>query len=255
MKALVLIALLVALPAMAQNPSPVPGAAPTPCPTPPPPPPPPPFTGKADLSFLSTSGNTSTQSLGAGLELSYKLPEWSFLAKGVFIRSQSNGEENARSWDASFRAGRALTARLEAFGQVGYLTNTFAGIDGQYSGDAGMAFKVLAGPEHTLRAEGSVGYLKENRVVGDDLSFGLAKAGLGYKWVFSKTAEFTNDVTFTYDLKNSNDWRFGDKAALTGSLTPALSMKLSWTLLYLNSPPLGFGKTDTVTGAALVAKF
>ncbi len=257
MKSLALILFLAILPAVGQEAATPPALAPTPCtiPCPPPPPPTPPFTGRAELSFVATSGNTSTQSLGVGIELSYKPIDWSFIAKGNYIRAEANGEENARSIDASFRAGRTLTAQLEAFGQVGYLQNTYAGIDSQYSGDAGLAFKVLTGPTHHLKAEGSVGYLKENHVLGDNLSFALLKAGLGYRWAFSKTADFTNDATFTYDLKDSTDWRFGNKAALTGSLTSALSMKLSWTLLYLNAPPLGFGKTSTISGAVLVAKF
>src|SRR5512140_2070290 len=111
MKSIALILLLVTFPVVGQNAAqpPAPAPAPTPCPTPPPPPPPPPFTGRGELSFVSTSGNTSTQSLGVGLELSYKPTGWSFLAKGNTLRAESNGEENARSLDASFRAGRTLS--------------------------------------------------------------------------------------------------------------------------------------------------
>ena len=39
------------------------------------------------------------------------------------------------------------------------------------------------------------------------------------------------------------------------AINKILSLKASHTLAYLNEPVPGFGKTDTITSIALVAKF
>ena len=44
-----------------------------------------------------------------------------------------------------------------------------------------------------LRGEIGFGYTRENQLVGENRRYASARAGLGYKWQFSKTAAFTND--------------------------------------------------------------
>jgi putative salt-induced outer membrane protein YdiY len=84
------------------------------------------------------------------------------------------------------RAARKLTPRLEIYVQGAYRENTFAGIDHQWAGDAGVAYQFLSGDPHSLKVE---------------------------------------------------------------------AVKLSYAWLTLNEPVPGKKKTDTITSAALVAKF
>ena len=79
--------------------------------------------------------------------------------------------------------------------------------------------------------------------------------------MISKTAEFTDDVSFLEDLKAADDWRFQNVASVSASISSVFSLKVSHALNYVNRPALRrapddfFGKTDTVTSAAIVAKF
>ncbi len=257
-------------------------------------PPPPPFSGKAELSFLSTSGNTRTQTFGLGLDLGYKTDPWDFKLKAAFVRAEAdvsaptaadpNRKESqltAKAFDVSLRAGRKISAPLEAFVQAAYGQNRFAGIDGRIAVDAGLSFKALAGPAHFLGLEGAFGFIKEDlcgvsalfpgdclAIDPDSRSFATARAGAVYKYVISKNAEFTNDANFTLDLKATDDWRFTDKAAVSASLTSVFSLKIGWALAYRNCTLFAangdcdkdpakktISNTDTVTTAAIVAKF
>jgi putative salt-induced outer membrane protein len=220
-----------------------------------PPPPPPLWSGKAEVSFVSTSGNSDTQTLGAGAEVEYQPGIWSGKARLDYIESEANGTTNARSLAALLRGARKLTGRLEAYAQGNYLKNTFAGIERRLSGEAGLAYGLLPPGAHALKAQAGLGYTSEHRVAASDRSFASASAGLLYKWTFSKTADFSNEATYTQDLKESSDWRFGDTAAVSAGFSTIFSLKLSWTLTTANDPPPGFKKTDTITKAALVAKF
>jgi putative salt-induced outer membrane protein len=243
-------ALLVALwPALALAQESAPPQPPTP------PPPPPPFSGKAELSFVSTSGNTSTQTLGLGAEAVYAMLPWSFGGKLAFVRAESDGETKARALSASLRADRKLAAPFDAFVEARYLKNTFAGVDNRYAIDAGLGFLFFKREGHTARAETALGYTKEDRVTGEDLSFATARLGLGYKWAISKTAELTDDCSFVEDLSDLGDWRAGSVTALSASISTRLSLKASYAFAYVKKPPTGFGRTDTITSVALVAKF
>ena len=232
---------------------------PCPCPCPAPPPPPPLWFGKADLSFLSTSGNTDTTSLGAGLEVNYNPKPWLFTLKGAALHAATDGVTTAESFSASLRASRELTERLDVFAGAAWLRNTFSGIDSLYGFDAGAGYKLLTGPDHFLRAQAGVGYaIEKDIVLGIVLpsrNYATANAGLGYKWQFTKTAAFTNDFSYLLDLSDTANWFITDKAAITASISKVFALQASWTLLYRNQPVPGFDNTDTATAVGLVAKF
>ena len=220
-----------------------------------PPAPQPLWAGKAELSYLATSGNTTTSSLGSGLELNYKPTPWLFTLKLAYLRSSTDNVTTAEMFNGGLRGARDLTPRVDVFVDANYLRNRFAGIRGLVGGDGGAGYKILLGPVHMLRGEAAFGYTHERQVVGEDRNYANARAGLGYKWAFSKSADFTNDISFLEDLSESRNWIVNEKAAVTATLTSMLSLKASWTLLYDNVPVPGFKKTDTATAMALVAKF
>lgn len=239
------------------------GAAPAqtpecPCPVPPPGPPPLWF-GKAELSFLSTSGNTDTSSIGGNLELNYNPKPWLFTLKGAALHAATDGVTTAETFTASLRGARSLTERLDAFAGAGWLRNRFSGINNIYNFDAGAGYKLLVGPAHFLLAEGGFGYTSEQDillgVVVPYRNYANARAALNYKWQFTKAAAFTNDFTYLLDLDRTSNWFIADKAAVTAALSRVFALQASWTLFFRNEPVPGFDNTDTATAIGLVAKF
>ena len=219
------------------------------------PPPPPRWERKAELSLVSTGGNTDTQTLGLGASVIFRPGKWTTEARTAFVQSETNDVQTAKSLVFDFRESLALTTRVEVFGRYGYLADEFAGIDSRSTIDGGVGFKALLGPVHTLRFDAGLGYTHENRLVGEDLSFALANFGAGYKWQISKTADLTDSAIFTASLEDGDAWRFGNAFALTALLTQVFSLKLSHDVKVNNSPVTGFEKTDRITSFALVAKF
>lgn len=226
-----------------------------------PPKPPPLWAGKAEASYVATSGNSDAKTLGAAGELDYNPGVWNFKTSLAFIRSESDGVESARTFDGLLRGARKLSPRFEIYTQAGYHENKFSGIDHQWAGEAGAAYQFLSGDPHSLKVESGFGYTAEKRLLSgppattEDRDFATARVGLEYKWKFSKTGELSEEASFTEDLSDSRDWRFGDKVSLSAGLTTVLSVKLSYAWLTLNEPVPGKKKTDTITAAALVAKF
>jgi putative salt-induced outer membrane protein len=220
-----------------------------------PPPPPPRWERKAEMSFVSTGGNTDTQTLGLGASVVFRPPKWTTEARTAFVHSEADDVDTAKSWVVDFREARALTDRLEAFGRYGYLMDRFAGIDDRNTIDGGLGYKLLVGPVHTLRVDGGLGYTHESRVTGESQSFALVNVGSAYKWQISQTADITDSAIITQSLQDHDAWRFTNAFAVSAAMTRVLSLKLSHDIKFNNSPVPGFEKTDRVTSAAVVAKF
>lgn len=220
-----------------------------------PPPPPPVREGTAEASFVSTSGNTDTQALGLGADVVYRPSPWILKWKAAFVRQKSNGELSAQSLLFAMRAERPITARASAFGEYGYLRNTFSGVQQRHTISGGLSYLLVSDARQQLKADGGLGYTNERRATPPDISTALFLAGLAYKLKVSDTSELADDARYDALFDDAGNWRFGNVIALTTKLTTLLSLKVSNTLRVANVPPIGFDKTDTVTAFALVAKF
>jgi putative salt-induced outer membrane protein len=230
-------------------------AAQTPAPAAPPPPPPPPHEGTAEFSFVGTSGNSDTTAFGLAGEFIARPAPWVFTTKAAFVQNEADGELKARSFRAGFRAARTITDRLSAFGEYGYLRDTFAGIEHRNAIDGGLSYMLVKPDPHTLTIEGGLGYANEKRSVGDNISTATAFTGAGYKLKLSENADISDDARFTFSLSDGDDWRFNNILSVNAKLVSILSLKASNIVRYVNEPVPGFDTTDTITSIALVAKF
>src|SRR5262244_4119571 len=103
-----------------------------PCPCPIPAGPPPIWSGSAEVSFLSTSGNTSTSSFGGAVEVDYKPAPWAVIFKANYLHAETDHLTTAEQFGGSLKGIRDLTTRLDVFAGAAYLRNRFSGIDGLF---------------------------------------------------------------------------------------------------------------------------
>ena len=217
--------------------------------------PPPRFEGSAELSLVAANGNSDTQSLGLGSGITWRPGVWTTNARVAYLRSETDNVETANSLLAWVRQGRSLTTTIDIFGRLEYLADEFAGIDHRVVVDAGVGYKPVDNAVHLLRFDTSLGYAKESRLVGDDLSTALMNLAGLYRWQREKRASFETGALFTQAFDDGDDWRFRHVAAVTAAMTDLLSLKFSHELKFVNAPVTGFEKTDRLLSAAFVAKF
>ena len=218
-------------------------------------PPPPRLEGSAELSFVSTGGNSETQSLGLGGAMIWRPDPWNTQAKLSFVRSEAQGIETARALVAWLRQGRNLTSRLDVFGRVEYLADEFAGIDNRFTVEGGLGYKFVDTSRHFLRTDVGLGYANESRLVGEDLSSALLNLAGVYRWKWSENAMVENGSLFSSSFDDGDNWRFRNAFSVSAAMTRVLSLKLSHEVKYVNAPVEGFEKTDRLLSAAVVAKF
>jgi putative salt-induced outer membrane protein len=235
---------LLAVPAFAQTPAPAQ-----------PPPPPPLREGSAEFAFVGTSGNSSTQTIGAGGEFTYRPAPWELKTTVKYVRNESEDELKAESFLAIFRAQRSLTPRLAAYGQYGYQRDRFAGILHRNAVEGGLAYTLVDQSPHTLIVDAGLGYAHEDRLTGENLSTPTLGTGVAYRLKFSENSELTEEGRFVFSLSDGDDWRYANLLALTAKMTTIFSLKVSNGIRYVNAPVAGFDTTDVITAVALVAKF
>jgi len=220
-----------------------------------PPPPPPPREGTAEFAFVGTSGNSSTQTIGLGGDVTFRPTPWTFNAKAAYVHNESDDVLKAESFDFAFKASRAIQPRLSAFARYGFLHDRFAGIEQRQTVDGGLSFIVVNTPPHSLTVDASLGYAHESRLQGEDLDNPTFATGALYKLKLSDAVDISDDLRLVFSLSDGADWRSANIAAITSKLTTLLSLKVSNTVRYVNAPVQGFQSTDSNTAIALVAKF
>jgi putative salt-induced outer membrane protein len=220
-----------------------------------PPPPPPRRETSAEFAFVGTTGNASTQTIGLSGESIFRPTRWVLRNRVAFVRSKAESELRAQSLLFLSRAEREIRPRLAGFGEYGYFRDEFAGISHRNAVAGGLVYKLIDSAAHLLSVDGALGYLNEQRLLGEDVSSATYGAGGSYGWKLSDTATVTDEARFTGLFADSENWRVLQTASVTARLTQVLSLKLSHTVSYVNLPVPGFKTTDTNTSVALVAKF
>jgi putative salt-induced outer membrane protein YdiY len=223
--------------------------------TTPAPPPPPAREGSAEFAFVSTTGNTSTQTIGVAGEVIARPDAWTLRSKSAYVQNEADDELKARSFTTLFRASREVRPRLSFYGQYDYLRNAFAGILHRNAVEAGSSWQAIEPARQALRFDVGAGYAHERRVVGNAQSNAVLTFGAAYKLTLSTSAEVSDDARTILSLQDGEEWRAENVAAVTAKLTTLFSLKVSNTVRFVNQPTLGFEQTDTVTAVALVAKF
>ncbi len=226
------------------------------CPCPPPAPPPPLWTGSLGLSYLATSGNTDTESIGLSAAWSRRPTPWGIDIVASANRAETDGVKTAERLLGGVRGKRALSERFELFAGVSYEKNEFAGFDSRAIVEAGAIYRVLTGPVHELSFDGGLTWTTEEPVisaVGDDDWMG-AVAGLQYVWNISDRAKFGERFLFYPNFDTSDDWRLSSETYVEASLAASWALRVSYLYLRDNLPPLGFEETDSTTAASLVWK-
>ncbi|MEW6336315.1 MAG: DUF481 domain-containing protein [Acidobacteriota bacterium] len=217
--------------------------------------PPPPWQNTASLGYLSTSGNTDTQSFALEYSLKHTPDPWGLEVLARMLRAESDGDRTAERYEAGMRASRALNQRWSVYAGAAALKDEFAGLDLRWGLVAGAAFHLLQGPTHDLALNAGLAWTSEDPTVGSSFDYLGAELGAAYAWNFSKTASLTEALRFSPSFDDTDDWRLVSETVLKATLTSVLAVKLGYEWRYDNEPIAGFDSTDTATTVSLVAKF
>ena len=200
-------------------------------------PPEPNWTNELGLSYVGTTGNTDTSSLGFDYKGNRKPTPWGLDLLAMLTRAEDGGVVTAEQYFAGVRGLRQLSDRWSLFAGLSWARDPFSGFDNRYIAEAGAEFLAVKTEKHTLSFDAGLTWTSEDQIYFDDIAreeftetvdwFG-GVAGLKWDWAFSKSASLSQRLLYYPNFDDTADWRLASDTAVTASLTKLLALQFSY---------------------------
>lgn len=234
----------------------------------------------ADLSYVLTSGNSSSSSLGFKGDVTRRWERHSLgFAAGGIRASSSPGTRYAvgtpddfevRTPDAvasaAYYYGRGwydykLSDRLFATAGASWERNRFSGIDNRWVADTGIGYIFLNNARTSFRGTTGITWTSEGYTVeaGRDGSFVGARLGWDFRQKLFEGTTFTHTLIADENLEATDDLRVDAQLGVQVAMTKGLGLKVNWRLLWDNLPALAevplVGSGGAPTGLTVLAPY
>ncbi len=207
------------------------------------------------------TGNSENTTFGGNGVASYRWErnKLETSAIGAYGRAKDNSTgttaTNTKNWKIQERYDRYILDPLSvfAFGHLGQ--DQPSGIDWRYGGSAGLSHEIYKVDPHFFKYELGFDATRELRLPPPDLTRYSARVFLGYKFKFSDSVVFGEDLENLFDVQHGKGVRINSSASLNVKLTTKVAFQTGFQVRFDNAPPAGKKKTDTSTQAGLVITF
>ena len=202
------------------------------------------FTG--DAGFVSTSGNSSVQTLNVGDKVTVKLNALTFTQQFGVVHGESNGAIVASSWRGLVRTDVVLHDNVGAYGSVTFERNTLAGLASRVGSVTGLSAQLLKTKTDKLVVEGGVSVTAQRGTLTNlpDQDFLGGRAATAYIHQLGPRASFAQSIELLPNFHESADLRINSETALLAPFTTRAAVKLSYVVHYDGLPEPGFYNTD-----------
>jgi len=207
----------------------------------------------AELGFVSTTGNTETETLNAKAKASTDREQWRHTVEATSLYSSDAINTTAQKFTLSGKSDYKLEGGKNfLFGTVDYENEKFSGYEYRVTEAIGYGRRVIEDEGMVLDLEVGPGARQSKRDNGETESEALLRAAAILDWKISKTSKFGEKLTV----------EAGEDITVTKSVTSLssqiegnLSMKVTFTYKNTSDVPVGVDDTDTETAVTLVYNF
>lgn len=221
------------------------------------------WTAKAGLSFVQTSGNTETSTLGLKFNAVHNWERTYFTLVGSGVRSDTtfkdtfavgspasfevieveDKQKTAENYALDASLDHNITDRFYWGGGVGWLRNTFAGLDNRYAARAGVGY-IWTDPKSTgvqFRTGGFLTLTSQSLVVDDptvDDTFVGVRALADLTAPIGKATTFVSRLGLDENLQETDDLRMSWWNSLAVNMTSRFALQVSLLTYFDNLPAL-----------------
>lgn len=234
----------------------------------------------ADLSYVLTSGNSSTSSLGFKGDVTRRFTRHSigFAAGGIRTSSSPDtrvavgtpddfevripeAEPTAAAYYARGRYDYKLSERLFYTAGTGWERNRFSGIENRWVVDSGLGYVLVNTDRTVFRGVAGITYTSEDFTVDDggDGSFLGGRVAWDFRHKLFETTTFTHSLIFDQSFEDGSDSRFDAQFGLHVAMNAKLGLKVNWRILYDHQPAFAelplFTPGGVLTGSTVLAPY
>lgn len=211
-----------------------------------------PWTGSFSVGYLSSKGNTDSQSTNVDLDVTYLSKPWEHRLKGRAYGASQEGETTAEAYQAGWKSSYDFDPRNYAFGALDWNKDRFAGFTRQTFATVGYGRRILTGEDFVLSVEIGAGYAEQKPAVGSTESGATGSLGGDFTWNFSDNGSFEQTL-YMFTTSENTFWQSVSK--VTAGLVGNLGLSVSYTIRRNSDVPPGTDKTDRLTAVSLEYKF
>ncbi|MBV2169079.1 MAG: DUF481 domain-containing protein [Bdellovibrio sp.] len=214
-----------------------------------------PLSGEAEAGGVIVSGNNNSESYNAKAKTVFTQDKNVYTASGRYLKTDSNGVESARNWEAGVRYERELTDYFGVFVGQKAESDIYNGYIQRDSTDAGLKYSLIKSDDMNWFLEAGYRYQKTLPTVGGTTHDNLGRLFSEFNKSMDKTLSFRYWAEYLPNFTNTDAYLVNTEASLNVMLNSVFSLKLAYLLQYQNLPAAG-GKYSTTTSTMnLVAKF
>lgn len=212
------------------------------------------WSGKGELGYVQTSGNTDTSALNLALEFVYEKEQWRHRLNATALRSEKDSVTDAQRYTFGAQTDYKFNDRSYVFGAVRYDADKFAPYDPVSTISVGYGYTLLDTGVHYLLGEIGAGYRnQEEALTGETSSNAIARGRLDYRWKISDTTEFAN--LFLVEAGSDNTFLQND-TSLNVAINAHFAVKAAFQVRHnTDLPPGTVDDTDTQFTTNLVYNF
>lgn len=205
-----------------------------------------PYTSSTSFSFLMTSGNTKKITFGFDTDQSLRFDKNLFQIKGSVIYGRSDGIKDAEFYFGHLKYKRELSSKIFLLGLGRYEKNVLSGYNHRYSFSSGAGYNWITKTKIIATSEVSLGWSHESNIgqVSTILSFLSLMASSSVKVTISPKSHISCQELFSFNLKDSKDFRISSFISITADISKLFALKFSYKLFYNHKSIPGFQKID-----------
>lgn len=221
------------------------------------------WTGKAELGFLQSSGNTEAASANTKLDLTHEGAKWKHNVFVAALYSENAEFSTAERYEARYQADYKITDRLSWFGALRGEQDRFSGFAYQATASTGAGYKFIDSPSTKLDGSLGVGFKRSraetliktdagevlDRIDGELEDEVVGTLGSNFEHAFNESTKITNKLLAEFGAENT---AVANDIALQVSMTQSLALAVGIGVRYNSDPPPLSESTDTLTTVNLV---
>jgi putative salt-induced outer membrane protein len=210
------------------------------------------WTGKGELGFVSTTGNTDTTTLKFGLEFVREMEKWRHRFAAHALNAEDTGTTTAERYGLEWQSDYKLSDVSWVFGSFRYESDQFSAYDNQQTFTAGYGRTFIDDGVTKFFGEIGAGYRDAELQSGMSESDAIIRGLLDYARQVTDNSEFTN--RFLVESGSDNTF-LQNLAGFSVAMNSKFAVKLGFEWRHNTDTPFGVDDTDTITSANLVYNF
>lgn len=210
------------------------------------------FSGRAGLGYLSTTGNTETESLNVNFEMGWNYAPWHHRFAGLAVQSSTSGVSTAEAYALNWKSDYDINEESYWYGVAAWNKDEFSPYEQQSRIAGGYGRRIIQTERHELSGEIGAGYRQSDLRDGTSTDKSILRLSGDYVWTISETSRFAQ----TLAIESGSDNTYTEAVSSLGvDINDDLALVVSYTLRNNSDVLPGTEKTDTFTAVTIEYSF